>query len=192
MSGSIFSSGFALAGLLIGGGGEVTLGAFTADWLETPEKMPFGGEQRMVEHKLLGGAKVFDLLGPEEEDISFSGIFFGPLAQIRAQMLDTMRLQGQVVPLIWPGDSRSVIIKKFHCDYASGGGVMPYSVTCVVVPNIPIASQQGAQPSQTTQANADASTATTTGATVQTARSSAVSSPPASLGAGVPPGGPGN
>ena len=42
-----------------------------------PECMPFGGRQQMAVHKLIGGQRVIDTLGPDDEDIQWSGRFFG-------------------------------------------------------------------------------------------------------------------
>lgn len=131
---NILSAALALAGIVFGGDGDVTAGDFTATGLETPEKMPFGGSQRVAVHRLLGGSRVIDLLGPDEADISWSGYFSGPMAQRRAQMVDAMRQQGSAIPLTWPGDGRIVVITDFRCSYERGGFLLPYSITCMVVP----------------------------------------------------------
>lgn len=122
-----------LADLFIGG---VLLGAFIPTGLDVPEKLPFGGTQQTTVHKLLGGAKVIDLMGPDEHDITLEGILTGPLAAANALIIDTMRQTGQAVPLIWPGDARTVIVTAFQCQYANGGAILHYSITCMVIPDV--------------------------------------------------------
>lgn len=122
-----------LADIFIGG---VLLGSFIPVGLDMPERLPFGGAQQTVVHKLLGGARTIDLMGPDERDITISGILTGPFAQINARIIDTMRQSGQAVPLIWPGDARTVIVKDFRCSYERAGQVLPYSITCLVVPDV--------------------------------------------------------
>ena len=40
-----------------------------------PDAMPGGGDQAMVGHKLPGGQRVIDILGPDEADVTWSGKF---------------------------------------------------------------------------------------------------------------------
>ena len=89
------NAGFVLAGVFFGSG-SVTLDSFTAVGLKDPEKMPFGGRQQIVTHNLLGGGRVFDLLGPDEADITFSGLLNGPQAPFRARQLDQIRQAGDL------------------------------------------------------------------------------------------------
>lgn len=156
--------GFALAGIAFPGFGTVAVGGVAVFGLETPERMPFGGSQKVAVHRLLGGDRVIDILGPDEADISFSGLFSGPEAQGRALLFDQLRQAGQVVPLIWPGDGRNVIITDFKCSYERGGFLMPYSITCLVLPQ----PQQQPPPSLNSQMNNDASYGIGAGQAAQT------------------------
>jgi hypothetical protein len=98
-----------------------------------PDQMPFGGEHAMKVHKLPGGRRVVDLLGPDEADITFNGFFYADTALATAQALDAMRASGRVVALTFAGTHRQVIVKNF-------GGVIHrvphwvgYSISCLVV-----------------------------------------------------------
>lgn len=162
--GGALLTGFSLASIAFPGVGTVAVGGVEVIGLETPERMPFGGSQRIATHFLLGGDMVFDTMGPEEADISFSGLFSGPEAQGRALQFDQMRKAGQVVQLTWPGDGRNVIIKDFKCSYERGGFLMPYSITCLVLPQ----PQQQPPPSLNSQMNNDASYGIGAGQAAQT------------------------
>ena len=114
--------------------GTVTVGGLSLSGLEVPEKLAWGGEQRMTVHKLPGGARVFDLLGQDDSDISWSGYFQGTFANYRARAFDALRIAGTPVPLSWPGFTRTVIITKFTCSSERNGFLLPYSITCSIVP----------------------------------------------------------
>ena len=121
---------------------RVTLGAVTFSGLEVPEKMNFGGAQQVTVHKIVGGARQVDAMGPDDDDLAWTGIFYGASAVSRARMLDLMRVSGNPVPLTWSDFSRpKVVIKSFQADYSHAGNVLPYRITCVVVPQPGIQAQ---------------------------------------------------
>lgn len=91
----------------------LTLGGIQFDGYSTPSQMMGGGKQTMVVHKLPGGSRVIDTLGPDEANIVWDGFFWGNNAYSTALTLDAMRAAGQVLPLIWGGQFRSVIIDSF-------------------------------------------------------------------------------
>lgn len=117
--------------------GTVSLGGIDLAGLEIPEKLNWGGQQRTVQHKLPGGARIIDLMGADDADIKWSGYFQGPLSSIRARSIDAMRIAGVPVPLTWPGFTRLVIVSDFVCSQERGGYLLPYSVTCTVIPTPP-------------------------------------------------------
>ena len=51
----------------------LTLGGISFDGFSTPHAMGAGGKQAMVVHKLPGGRRVIDTLGPDEDNITWSG-----------------------------------------------------------------------------------------------------------------------
>lgn len=113
----------------------LTLGGFQFDDYSTPAEMMGGGQQAMVVHKLPGGSRVIDTLGPDEADITWSGFFFGNDAFANALALDAMRAAGSVVPLTFAGQFRSVVIKQFIWKIRRFPVWVDYNVSCVVYQN---------------------------------------------------------
>lgn len=113
----------------------LTLGGIAFDQHATPSSMGAGGKQHMVIHKLPGGSRVIDTLGPDEDDIHWRGEFFSNDAYDSALALDAMRAAGQVVPLIFAGQYRSVIISHFSYRIRRLPVWVEYDITCVVYQN---------------------------------------------------------
>ena len=113
----------------------LNLGGFNFDGYSTPAEMMAGGDQAMVVHKLPGGARVIDTLGPDEADISWSGFFWGNYSYFNAQAIDQMRASGAVVPLTFGGQHRSVIVKNFIYKIRRLPVWIEYSISCCVVQN---------------------------------------------------------
>jgi hypothetical protein len=113
----------------------LTLGGIFFDGFSTPPEMPFGGRQAMVVHKLPGGARVIDTLGPDDANITWSGFFWGNNAYSNALALDGMRAAGSVVPLIFAGQYRSVIIESFIPKIRRLPVWVDYSISLMVYQN---------------------------------------------------------
>ena len=126
---------------------------------EVPANVGFGGEQRLAVHKLLGGARVVDALGRDDCEITFSGIFSGSDATLRARALDVLRAQGLPLPLTWDVFFYTVVIRSFEADYRSGWWI-PYRVACTVIRD-EAGALIGAGLSLATSAVSDLSTAAT-------------------------------
>jgi hypothetical protein len=134
MSGTIAAALGAFSGVSNAlAGPAVSLGGVGFQGMEVPERMPFGGSQRVAEHFLPGGGVIIDALGPKERDIEWSGYFTGTSAVSRALKIDAIRQTGSSVMLTWAGFSRKVIIKDFAPDYTRMGAVIPYKITCAVI-----------------------------------------------------------
>jgi hypothetical protein len=97
-----------------------------------PTRIPFGGQQSMIVHKLPGGTRVIDTLGPDEDDITWSGFFFASSALHQCQQLDAMRASGQRVTLTYGGMSRQVVIKRFKPNIRRYPHWVEYEITCTV------------------------------------------------------------
>jgi hypothetical protein len=110
----------------------LTLGGVSFQDMEVPEKIRFGGQQRLSVQSLIGGGRVVQALGLDDGVISFSGIFSGADAVGRAQLLDTARALGAVLPLVWDRFFYSVVIRDFVAEYRETN-LIPFAVTCVVV-----------------------------------------------------------
>ncbi len=114
---------------------QLTLGDFVFDGYATPDVMMGGGRQAMVVHKLPGGSRVIDTLGPDEAQISWRGHFFANDAYDKARRLDGMRAAGAVLQLTWGGQSRWVIIEDFVYRVRRLPAWVDYQITCTVLAN---------------------------------------------------------
>ena len=112
--------------------------------MEVPEKIRFGGRQRLAVQNIIGGGRVVGALGLDDGEISFSGIFSGQDAAARAQLLDIARAQGSQMPLVWGGFYYLVVISSFVAEYRRPN-LIPFAVTCVVVSD-PLADVAAALP----------------------------------------------
>lgn len=110
----------------------VVIGGISLSEWEIPEKINFGGKHSVTVHKLVGGARVIDAMGPDPEDIKWSGRFRGPTALTRAAALDAMRSAGAEVPLFFLGRFLTVVLTEFRADPERSYEI-PYSITCTVV-----------------------------------------------------------
>ncbi len=112
--------------------GYLLLGPVAFQDFELPERIVWGGEQRLAVHCLPGGARVIDALGRDDAPITWSGIFAGADAAIRARLVDLLRAQGSVWPLIWDSFFYSVVIGRFEADYTKSNWI-PYRISCTVL-----------------------------------------------------------
>lgn len=111
------------------------LGDFAFARYEIPERIPFGGEQRLVVHELVGGKRVVDAMGESPAPIEWSGFFVGKQALERARYVDGLRRAGRVLPLSWGGFSYRVVVRTFHCDFLRVYR-LAYRITCEVVTDL--------------------------------------------------------
>jgi hypothetical protein len=109
----------------------LTLGAVTFQDFEVPEKIAYGGSQRLAVQALIGGGRVVDVLGQDDGEILFSGIFAGEDATERAQSLDVARAAGDVLTLSWDQFYYNVVIAEFAADYEKSWWI-PFAIRCVV------------------------------------------------------------
>ncbi|WP_158746082.1 hypothetical protein [Acidisphaera sp. L21] len=111
---------------------SLTLGPVAFAGFELPSSITLGGHQRLAIHRLPGGLRIIDALGPDPADIAFSGIFTGPDAADRARLLDTLRVAGAALPLSWDAFFYTVIIETLEADYRSPWWI-PYRLSCTVL-----------------------------------------------------------
>lgn len=88
--------------------GEIIL----EDW-EIPEKVSWGGQQRMTVHKLIGGTRFIDVMGEDNAEVSWSGRFLSPDAAFRADQLDLLRKSGMLIDVVFAGRYYSAVISSF-------------------------------------------------------------------------------
>lgn len=111
------------------------LGGFVFEDFSVPAEMPAGGDQAMVVHKLPGGSRVIDTLGPDEAPIIWRGQMFGDDAYFEALTLDGMRAAGQKIPLIYGGRTRQVVINSFTYKIHRYPNWVSYDISCTVASN---------------------------------------------------------
>lgn len=113
----------------------LSLGNITFANYEIPEYMPFGGKQSLAVHKLLGGQRVVQAMGRDDDDYSWEGIFFGTTAQFRARYLDGLRINGGALKLTYAQFNYSVVISAFEGKFERINQV-PYRITVTVVQDL--------------------------------------------------------
>lgn len=109
----------------------VTLGGVTFKDMEVPERIPFGGEQALAVHRMIGGRKVIDTMGPDDAPLSWSGRFFGADALDRALAVDAIRKRGQAVELRWSRLAYRVVVRRFMADFEKVNN-LTYQIECEV------------------------------------------------------------
>jgi hypothetical protein len=157
-----------LGGVGFGSSGAVVLGDFVFSGFEVPDQITIGGAQAMTVHKLPGGDRVVDLLGPDERDIEWSGTMIDDDPVSRAQQLDQMRVAGDTLPLTWGDYFYSVIIRSFEAQNLYSR--VQYRIACVVLVN-EAAAQAAADPtaSDTAQSGISGALGSVSSAISQTA-----------------------
>jgi hypothetical protein len=113
----------------------VSLGGFVFTDYAIPERIKLGGEQNLVVHKLIGGTRVINAMGPDNTDLTWSGRFQGPTATPLAVTLDQMRKSASVLPLIMDTQTYTVVIKNFDWTYERSYQIL-YTITCVDAGNV--------------------------------------------------------
>lgn len=110
----------------------LVLGPVAFSDFEIPERVQFGGAQQLAVHKMPGGTRVIDALGPDGCEIRWRGIFAGPDATDRARLLDSLRVQGATLPLSWDVFLYSVVISSFDAEYRKNWWI-PYRLSCTIL-----------------------------------------------------------
>jgi hypothetical protein len=119
----------------------VTLGGVPFRDFEVPEKISFGGAQRVAVNRLIGGGRVVNALGEDDGEIHFGGVFSGDDAAARAQLLDAARTLGTAIPLAWGRFFYMVVLAEFAAEYTKPWWI-PFAVRCVVATD-PVAALAG-------------------------------------------------
>lgn len=134
------------------------LGDFQFDREEVPERIPFGGEQQLAVHRLVGGTKVVDAMGAFSAPPEWSGWLRGPKALARARALDAMRVAGAPVVLKWSELVYAVLVREFRADFERFYQI-PYHITCEVVEDLTLSTAGNGGPSIDSLINGDIASA---------------------------------
>ncbi len=114
---------------------KLTLGDFIFQNSEIPQVMPFGGDQHLVRHDLVGGGRIIDAMGRSDAALEWSGIFLGQTAVTRAKYLDGLRIAGAQLKLTWHQFAYMVVIRSFHAPFERFYKI-PYTISCEVVQDL--------------------------------------------------------
>lgn len=113
----------------------LTLGTFSFEGLESPDRIVLKNRQRLVVHHLGSGLSKVDSLGGDCQIASFRGIFSGTEAPARIREIDLLRTAGLPCFLTWESQSLSVLIEEFELNYLSSQWVT-YRLSCRVVQSV--------------------------------------------------------
>lgn len=112
-----------------------TLGPLLFTDFEVPENIPFGGDQMLVVKKLVGGDRVIDAMGRDDDEIKWAGRFRGGAAEVRARLADFTRIQGQPMTLAWSSFQYLVVVRSFKADFRQQFEI-PYTIVCAVMQDL--------------------------------------------------------
>lgn len=112
--------------------GHLLLGPVLFQDFELPERISWGGQQRLNIHRMPGGRRVIDAMGRDDAPVAWSGVFSGADAGMRARLVDLMRADGTAWPLTWGRFFYTVVVQSFTVSYERANW-MPYRIVCAVV-----------------------------------------------------------
>ncbi|WP_315315586.1 hypothetical protein [Pantoea vagans] len=115
-------------------GTRLMLGDFEFLEFEVPEQIAIHVRQKTVQHQLIGGRRIIDVLGTEYEPLNWSGIITGPQSGERVNALERMRDAGHPVVLTLDNYRFTVVITAFKPVYEFVWR-RPYSIEVAVVRN---------------------------------------------------------
>lgn len=111
------------------------LGDFEFQHAEIPEGIPAGGNQMLHVNKFIGGKRKVVAMGRDDDDITWSGIFFGSEAANRFKALDYLRTVGNLLTLTYLDFRYSVIIKSFTGTINKYYKI-PYTITLTIIEDL--------------------------------------------------------
>lgn len=101
---------------------------------EVPERITIAARQRTVQHQLIGGRRIIDVLGTEYDPLSWAGIITGSQASERVCALERMRDAGLPLVLTLDDYRFNVVITAFSPVYEFVWR-RPYTIEVAVVRN---------------------------------------------------------
>lgn len=113
---------------------RLMLGEFEFMEFEVPQRMVIAGRQKTVQHQLIGGRCIVDVLGTEYEPLTWSGIITGSQSGERVSALERMRDAGHPVVLTLDDYRFTVVITAFSPVYEFVWR-RPYTIEVAIVRN---------------------------------------------------------
>lgn len=99
----------------------IMIGNFEIQGFAAPERIPYGGTQRLGVHQLPGGIRVIDSMGSDDHDLSIKGQLINGLgvdsAVEAARQLDYLRKQGAPINVSWDVYAYICVIETFSPVY---------------------------------------------------------------------------
>nr|WP_321986648.1 hypothetical protein [uncultured Lichenicoccus sp.] len=102
---------------------------------EVPARIKVGGQHTVSIHRLPGGGRIIDAMGPDEGAISWTGYFTGPAATARARVVDAIRQNGEPVGLSFGDYAFNVVVIHFDYDIQDRGAVISYRIRAEILPS---------------------------------------------------------
>lgn len=112
---------------------QTPAGAFVFTAAEVPEHIRHGGAQALSIDRLIGGRRIVRPMGPDEDDITFSGVF-AYQGTARSDFLDSVRRRGDLCTLTWDNRRYLVVVAAYRPDYRKPYEI-GYAITLSVVSN---------------------------------------------------------
>lgn len=139
----------------------VKLGDFAFSEEELPESISLGGGQMVAVHKMIGGARVIDSMGPDPSALTWSGWSVGEQAMDRMMYLDSLRAKGGELQLTFSKLVYRVLIASFRY-VMQRQYQFTYSITLEVIEDMNLGTKAlAAKPSPKEYTLADFNTANT-------------------------------
>lgn len=94
----------------------LTLDGYTFTGFGVPERINGGGAHQLVVHKLIGGVRIIDAMGADDDPIQWKGRFRnadGVDAMAQAILMDAIRRSGRPVALTYYNQTATVVVKHF-------------------------------------------------------------------------------
>jgi hypothetical protein len=112
---------------------SLVLGPVVFKDYEIPESVHgLSGKQTTAKHSLLGGRRVVDAMGPDDDDPHWSGRLQGGDATSRALLLDSLRIQGAQLPFSVGSFFALVVIDHLQLTFERSYQIL-YDISVVVV-----------------------------------------------------------
>lgn len=114
---------------------KIILGDFEFTHAEVPESITPAVGQQIAIKKFVGGKRSIDVMGKDDQEITWSGILAGPNALQRAEYLRYLTAQGNPLMLTFFDLKFSVLISKFSPQIERYYRV-PYEISFVIIEDL--------------------------------------------------------
>lgn len=110
----------------------VSVGGIQLIGFDLPGQIGIGGDQAIVAHKTIGGKRVIDAMGPDDDAIVLKGQILDENAELRVFQLDLMRRSGREVQVLFATRAYRAVVSKFKAELIRPY-LYSYSITCEII-----------------------------------------------------------